>query len=65
MVRILIVFITREEREKKLSLGKEKLPANESISEINRAERLDEEIRGMMNLLVEGTQTIPKLLLIV
>ena len=59
-MRILIVFIPREEREKKLSLGKENLPANESISEINRAERLDEEIRGLMNVPVEETQTITK-----
>lgn len=45
---------------KKLSLGKENLPANESISEINRVERLDEEIRGLMNVPVEETQTITK-----
>ena len=50
---------------KKLSLSKENLPANESISEINRAERLDEEIRGMVNVLVEKTQTITKVLVIV
>ena len=45
---------------KKLSLGKENLPADESISEINRVERLDEEIRGLMNVPVEETQTITK-----
>ena len=54
MVRILVVFIPR----KKLSLGKENLPANESVSEINGVERLDEEIRGLMNVPVEETQTI-------
>ena len=47
---------------KKLSLGKENLQANESISEINRAERLDEEIRGLMNVPVEETQTITKVI---
>ena len=60
IVRILVVFILREEREKNLSLGKENLPANESISEINRVERLDEEIRGPMNVPVEETQTVTK-----
>lgn len=45
---------------KKLSLGKENLPANEIISEINRVERLDEEIRGLMNVPVQETQTITK-----
>ena len=45
---------------KKLLLGKENLPANVSISEINRVERLDEEIRGLMNIPVEETQTITK-----
>lgn len=47
---------------KKLSLGKENLPANESISKINRAELLDEEIRGLMNVPVEETQTITKVI---
>ena len=45
------MFIPR----KKLSLGKENLPANESVSEINGVERLDEEIRGLMNVPVEET----------
>ena len=45
---------------KSISLGNENLPANESISEINRVERLDEEIRGLMNVPVEETQTITK-----
>ena len=40
---------------KKLSLGNENLPGNECISEINRVERLDEEIRGLMNVLVQET----------
>ena len=43
---------------KKLSLGKEKLPANQSISEMNRVERLDDEIRDLMSVPVEETQTI-------
>ena len=43
---------------KKLSLGKENLPAN--VSEITRVERLDEEIRGLMNAPAEETQTITK-----
>jgi len=38
---------------KKLFLGKENLPANEIISEINRVERLDEEIRGLMTVPVQ------------
>ena len=54
------MFIPREEREKRLFLGKENLPANETISEINRVERLDEETGGMMNVPVEETQTITK-----
>ena len=45
---------------KKLSLGKDNLPVNEIISEINRVERLDEEIRVLMNVPVEETQTITK-----
>ena len=45
---------------KKLSLGKENLPANERISEINRVEHLYEEIRGLMNVPVEETQAITK-----
>ena len=40
---------------KKVSLGKENLLANERISEINRVERLYEEIRGLMNVPVEET----------
>ena len=40
----------QERARKKLALGKENLLANESISEINRTERLDEEIRGLMNV---------------
>jgi len=47
-------------RARKKSLGKENLPANEIISEINRVERLDEEIRGLMNVPVQETQTITK-----
>jgi len=42
---------------KNLSLGKQNLPANESI---NRVEHLDEEIGGLMNVPVEETQTITK-----
>ena len=45
---------------KKLSLGKENLPANESISEIDRVERLGEEIRGLINVPIQETQTITK-----
>ena len=45
---------------KKPSLGKENLSANETISEINRVERLDEETGGLMNVPVEETQTITK-----
>ena len=44
---------------KNISLGKENLPANDSRPEINQVERLDEEIRGLMNV-VEETQTITK-----
>ena len=41
---------------KKLLLGKENLPANESISDINRVEHLDEEIRSAMNVPVQETK---------
>ena len=54
------MFIPREEREKSYPSGKENLPANETISEINRVERLDEETGGLMNVPVEETQTITK-----
>ena len=40
-----------------LLLGKQNLPANESI---NRVENLDEEIEGLMNVPVEETHTITK-----
>ena len=46
--------------KKKAIVFKDNLPANESISEINRVERLDEEIRGLINVPVEETQTITK-----
>ena len=52
--------LSQERARKNLSLGKENLPANESISRINRVEHLDEEIRGLMNVPVEETQTITK-----
>ena len=51
---------TQGRARKKLSLGKENLPANENIPDINRVDRLQEEIQGLMNVLVEETQTITK-----
>ena len=53
-----IVLIAREERER--SCEKENLPANEKIPDIDRVDRLQEEIQGLMNVPVEETQTITK-----
>ena len=57
IVRILVVFILREERQKICCWVIQNLPANESV---NRVENLDEEIGGLMNVPVEETHTITK-----